>query len=304
MEFNWLKDYVTLAACRNFSRAAEERFVSQPAFSRRIRALENAVGVQLINRETLPLSLTTAGEVFLEQAQQMLRMLDETIERCQAVDAEDENIVRLAASQSIYTTYYTTEILPRVDQSALTLDLNSVSWPADKFTAMLQQNHCDVIFTYWHNSMGFLAPLNVPPYSHLTLARDTLVPVARATSDGTPMFRLGSAEKTRVPLLAYGSVSVFRPIVESILAGRLGSANTLQVSQNALSSSVKAMILEGFGLGWLPRRMCEEELASGELVAAGGAEYEAPLEIRAYRSQENAKPRLDGLWAALLEEQA
>ncbi|EBA15336.1 transcriptional regulator, LysR family protein [Roseobacter sp. SK209-2-6] len=299
MEFNWLKDFIALASSRNFSRAAEERFVSQPAFSRRIRALENAVGVQLINRETLPLSLTTAGEIFLEQSHVMLRTLDETIERCQALDAEDENIVRLAASQSIYTTYYKAEILPLVEAYGLSLDLNSVSWPAEKFSIMLQQGQSDVIISYWHPSMGFLSPLSVSPYTSLTLARDIMVPVAKANPDGSPQFRLGENDKARVPLLAYGSVSVFRPVVESILSGRIGSANILQVSQNALSSTVKAMILEGFGLGWLPQRMCEEELESGELVLAGGKQYYSEIEIRAYRDHNNKKPRLEKFWQEL-----
>ncbi|MCZ6952416.1 LysR family transcriptional regulator [Escherichia coli] len=41
---------MTTEKCRNFSRAAVSRNVSQPAFSRRIRALEQAIGVELFNR--------------------------------------------------------------------------------------------------------------------------------------------------------------------------------------------------------------------------------------------------------------
>ena len=49
MDIDWLKDFEALVAQKNFSRAAEERNVSQPAFSRRIRALEEGVGVTLID---------------------------------------------------------------------------------------------------------------------------------------------------------------------------------------------------------------------------------------------------------------
>uniref|UniRef100_UPI003703D4C3 LysR family transcriptional regulator n=1 Tax=Phaeobacter sp. BS34 TaxID=2907240 RepID=UPI003703D4C3 len=58
MDIIWLRDFEALTTHKNFSRAAEERNVSQPAFSRRIRALEDEVGVKLINRQTFPLSLT------------------------------------------------------------------------------------------------------------------------------------------------------------------------------------------------------------------------------------------------------
>ena len=40
METKWLEDFLSLARTMNFSRSADERFVTQPAFSRRIKALE------------------------------------------------------------------------------------------------------------------------------------------------------------------------------------------------------------------------------------------------------------------------
>ena len=40
IETKWLYDFLTLEACRHFSQAAKERNLSQPAFSRRIKALE------------------------------------------------------------------------------------------------------------------------------------------------------------------------------------------------------------------------------------------------------------------------
>ncbi|EFC0588087.1 LysR family transcriptional regulator [Escherichia coli] len=51
IETKWLYDFLTLEKCRNFSQAAVSRNVSQPAFSRRIRALEQAIGVELFNRQ-------------------------------------------------------------------------------------------------------------------------------------------------------------------------------------------------------------------------------------------------------------
>jgi DNA-binding transcriptional LysR family regulator len=50
MNLIWLEDFLALAATGNFSRAAEDRHSSQPAFSRRIRALEEWVGVDLFDR--------------------------------------------------------------------------------------------------------------------------------------------------------------------------------------------------------------------------------------------------------------
>ena len=81
MNLIWLEDFLALAATGNFSRAAEDRHSSQPAFSRRIRALEQWVGVDLLDRTTQPAKLTPAGEWFRQVAEDLLatvtRMPDE-----------------------------------------------------------------------------------------------------------------------------------------------------------------------------------------------------------------------------------
>jgi len=119
LDIIWLRDFESLTTHKNFSRAAEERNVSQPAFSRRIRALEDEVGVKLINRQTFPLSLTPAGEVFLSQAKLILRTYSETIERCQTIDAAGENVIRFASSQSLYMTHFRDHIEPLMEAGGL-----------------------------------------------------------------------------------------------------------------------------------------------------------------------------------------
>ena len=66
MDLSWLDDFLALTETLNFSRAAEMRHVTQPAFSRRIRALEEWLGVVLFDRSTHPATLTETGEWFRE----------------------------------------------------------------------------------------------------------------------------------------------------------------------------------------------------------------------------------------------
>ena len=58
MNLSWLDDFAALAASGNFSRAADERHMTQPAFSRRVRALEEWLGVDLFDRSSQPAKLT------------------------------------------------------------------------------------------------------------------------------------------------------------------------------------------------------------------------------------------------------
>src|ERR1700730_18040294 len=61
METKWLEDFLCLAETRNFARAASDRHITQSAFSRRIMALEEWLGVNLVDRSLHPATLTSAG---------------------------------------------------------------------------------------------------------------------------------------------------------------------------------------------------------------------------------------------------
>ena len=79
LESKWLEDFSALAATRSFSQAAERRFVTQPAFSRRIRSLESALGLTLVNRSRTPVELTAAGQLFLVTARTVVEQLGEVL---------------------------------------------------------------------------------------------------------------------------------------------------------------------------------------------------------------------------------
>ena len=63
MDLNWLEDFLALAEHRNFSRAAEARNVTQPAFSRRIRAMEEWVGTPFV-RAPQGVAMTPPESIF------------------------------------------------------------------------------------------------------------------------------------------------------------------------------------------------------------------------------------------------
>lgn len=78
METKWLEDFITLAQTGNFSKSAKLRHVTQPAFSRRIQALEAWLGCELIDRVVYPTRLSAQGAVFYEQALAMLEQIRQT----------------------------------------------------------------------------------------------------------------------------------------------------------------------------------------------------------------------------------
>lgn len=76
MELRHLRYFVAVAKRLNFSRAAEDLHVAQPAISQQIRALEQELGVQLFDRMGRRVALTRAGEVLLPHANQVLAAVE------------------------------------------------------------------------------------------------------------------------------------------------------------------------------------------------------------------------------------
>jgi DNA-binding transcriptional LysR family regulator len=87
MELRDLRSFVAVAQHRNFSRAAEQLHVSQPALSEQIRKLEDELGAPLFDRTSRGATLTAAGEAFLPQARSVLAQADVAAETVRMVSA-------------------------------------------------------------------------------------------------------------------------------------------------------------------------------------------------------------------------
>lgn len=84
MELRQLRYYVAVAETGNISRAAQKIFLTQPALSRQIKALENEIGQCLLERQAHSIRLTPAGETLLREARELLQQADQVLERVRA----------------------------------------------------------------------------------------------------------------------------------------------------------------------------------------------------------------------------
>ena len=76
MELEQLRIFCTVAACRSFTRAAGQLFVSHSTTSRAVSALERELGVPLLVRDRPTVALTPAGQTLLTGAEDLLRQAD------------------------------------------------------------------------------------------------------------------------------------------------------------------------------------------------------------------------------------
>ena len=93
-----------------------------------------------------------------------------------------------------------------------------------------------------------------------------------------------------------------RPIVQQFLQQQLEPPHLVTMNENVHSVSVKAMIKEGFGLGWIPQRLARENLSYNSLALAGGPEWQIPIQIRLYRLRDNSHRHLNSFWELVQSE--
>jgi epsilon-lactone hydrolase len=88
IELRHLRAFVAVAEELNFGRAADRLYITQPALSRQIRALEQLLGCELLRRTPRRVELTLAGEALLGRVRPVLHEVDATVSAVQSVGGE------------------------------------------------------------------------------------------------------------------------------------------------------------------------------------------------------------------------
>ncbi|MFY9253176.1 MAG: LysR family transcriptional regulator [Fuerstiella sp.] len=130
MELDQLRYFLQIAERGNFTRAAEDLSISQPALSRSIQKLEEELGQPIFERKSRSVSLTDAGTLLQARALQVLSILDDT--KAEITDDGESGRVRVGAIPTI-APYFLPEILRRF----------STEYP--KATIVVQENTTDVL---------------------------------------------------------------------------------------------------------------------------------------------------------------
>jgi len=233
-----LRFLVTLARAGNFSRAAEEMSVTQPAFSAAIRQVEEHVGVRLFDRTTHRVALTEAGAALLPHAQRLLKTADNAFADMHDAASLERATIRIGAMPSA---------VPAVARALV--DLGTL-YPDINFH--LSDGTSDLLLDDLRNG-AFDLVVGVGPGAELEatmLVEDEMVLVVQHNH------RLAGQRRTAWSSLA-GEEIVHFP------GGSIGELSRVALRQNGLSPSTRyrvnqtdslhGLVVSGLAVGIMPR---------------------------------------------------
>lgn len=281
METKWLEDFVSLAETRSFSRSAQLRHVTQPAFSRRIQSLEAWAGTDLVDRSSYPTRLTPAGQTLHEQALDILHSLQTARAMLRSHHAAASDTIEFAVPHTLAFTFFPAW-LSGLRAACGPIKTRLIALNVHDAVLRLVEGNTDVLMAYQHASQ----PIQLDPqrYDMLPLGQEVLVPCVKADAHGQPLYRLPGTPQHPVPYLAYAPGAYLGRVAEAALKQAPGAVHLERVYETDMAEGLKAMAREGHGVAFLPLSSVQKDMDSGKLVSAGQG-LDMTLDIRIYRER-------------------
>ena len=281
MDLNWIQDFVCLGRTLNFTKAAEERYISQPALSRRIKSLENWLGVPLIQRSTYPVRLSEAGHQFLPVAQGITANLSDIRQNIRASETGKTAFQRFAVLHTISINFLTTKI-SELEQERPDLRVRVYSDVLNTCCELFAEGHCDFLLFYRHTDVTPV--FDARQFTSKEIGVERLLPVAETRAAAAGNWDLSRTDSELIPYLSYDPSTFLGTVVDQTIGVRKPPLALRYM--DALAESIKRRTLAGSGVSWLPEYSIHKELEQGQLVQVGGTEWQATLTLSLFCSLE------------------
>jgi len=250
MTLNELRYIVAVARERNFRRAAERCFVTQPALSLAIQKLEKELNIQLFERKKNDITLTAVGERVVEQATRVLDEVAKIKEMAQQGADQLTGPIRLGV---IYTVgpYLLPELIPLLHEKAPQMPLDVEENTTLHLEAQLRSGVVDAVI--------IALPFDVPGVATIGLYDEPFMVVVPAGHPWAKRKSIKAADLSGEKVLLLNSGHCFsNQVVEACpelsRKGEVLQGNSLETIRN--------MVASGLGITVLPCSAASERYRS------------------------------------------
>lgn len=256
METKQLRTFLTIVDTESFTRAGRRLGLSQSAISQQIGALERQLGLKLLRRTGAGAKPSSAGEILVHYARQVVRKIDEAERVLADFESNGAGALRIGAGGAACH-YLLPGILKDLRADHPKMDLHVVSGPTQTTMERLLEGELD---------LGLLTlPVTHARLRLQPLGRDELVAIVSPAHPWAARRRVQAQDFGDQPLLIYERRSQTFRLIERVLL-EVGVFPSIAMEMDHLEA-VTAMARDGLGVAIVPRWAVQEELAGGHLVA-------------------------------------
>lgn len=254
MDLLQLETFSHLVIQGSFIRAAKELGVSQPTVTIRIKMLEEELGLPLILRVGNKIKLTPAGQTFYEHVERSIRVLKEGVEQCSKERQKQQTRLAVAGTPHLCT-YVIPKVMGHTYRTNPEWELTLTTGRSWEVTQMILDEVCDVGFIngfYKHHDVETISLFQDPFYlmahpSHPLVQREAIT-LYDLSEESIFTYKLESN-------MSYMIKNLFRDIkIRTDILMELNDSYTM-----------KRMILEGNGIGFMPWSGAEQDVQMGRL---------------------------------------
>ncbi|MGI5946853.1 MAG: LysR family transcriptional regulator [Lachnospiraceae bacterium] len=176
MDITKLESFLILAKTQHFAKAADKLYISQPALSKRIKALEDELGVPLFNRMGNHTFLTIHGEAFRPFAENMVATCNSAKEYIRQIENMEHGVLNFGATNFIGV-YMLPAVIARFHQKYPNITINMNINTSQTILEMLHKNQLEFVFVsdyiiadpenyeiehYWQDSLKLIVGSSHP----------------------------------------------------------------------------------------------------------------------------------------------
>jgi DNA-binding transcriptional LysR family regulator len=296
MELKILEDFVALADTGSFSKAACLRHVTQPAFSRRIKTLENWFGATLIDRSHYPTVLTPEGKSLYETAKQTIGDIYQCKKELRSSNQTDFNELRFSMAHTLSINFFP-EWRSAIEKAIGAACIKIMTGNIHDSAQLLDSGSCDFVL-FFDSEEAPTSCYNGVDFARIKVGSDTLIPVSCPKNDGTPLYNIDQYNDAPIPYLAWGQPSFIDHVVSKLINKRNLTSKLRLRYQNPLSSALRAEALLGNGIAWLPKSLIKQDIDTVSLVCASKT-HTIPIDIYIVKKRSNTSELSLKWWEAI-----
>lgn len=294
MRLEWLEDILAVAETGSFSEAAERRHLTQSAFSRRIRNIEESLGVTLFDRSKKPATLNPATLDHTDRIAQSAQALRQLILDLKSGDKRSFKRITLV-SQHALTTAFIPGFLESVLGASADIFVRVRSGNMDDCFSMILSRKAEIAFVY--RLPNGSVPLDATNLELLDIGSERLIPV---TASHKAADVLANLDRSPLDIIGYPSdVFLGKIMAHDILPALPFSSQLAPRVETALTLAAAEFAAKGIGVAWVPALLVQTYLADGRLCDLSAHLPGCALSVSAVRIAGKCSPTACALWNQL-----